>query len=162
MKSAPAAPLHPEQWIGALTMALLVLITGANVVVRYLTDRSFAWTEEISVFLLIVLTLAGSAWAATRDGHIRIEYLYMRGSEKQRSVLRWLSRLATAGIFFLLAVLAARACWSEFSFGETTAGLGLPRWWYTAWIPPLTLWVAVRAWSARDALKIADEAGNAP
>ena len=31
-------------------MVVLTLITLGNVVTRYLTDESFAWTEEISVF----------------------------------------------------------------------------------------------------------------
>ena len=38
-----------------------MLITLGNVLTRYLTDQSFAWTEEISVFLIVVMTLAGAA-----------------------------------------------------------------------------------------------------
>ncbi|HEY1091528.1 MAG TPA: TRAP transporter small permease subunit, partial [Burkholderiaceae bacterium] len=59
-------------------MAALVLITMANVLVRYLSNQSFAWTEEISVFLLVVMTLAGAAMAAAQDAHIRIEFFYAR------------------------------------------------------------------------------------
>lgn len=61
-----------EDWIAVLAMALLCLITMGNVLVRYFSDRSFAWTEEISVFLLVVMTLAGAAAAAARDNHVRI------------------------------------------------------------------------------------------
>ena len=56
---APAARTLPEDWLTAAAMALLALITFANVLVRYFTDASFAWTEEISVFLMIVLALVG-------------------------------------------------------------------------------------------------------
>jgi len=142
--SKPAA-MPIEQALGALAMALLVLITLANVVVRYLTNRSFAWTEEISVFLLVAMTLVGSAWAALHDVHIRIDYYYMRGSARRRRLLGAISALATAFIFGLLAVLIARAALAEYSFAETTPGLGVPRWWYTAWLPALALWVAIRA-----------------
>lgn len=55
-------------------MALLALITFANVLVRYFTNSSFAWTEEISVFLMIVLALVAGSAAVARDLHIRIEY----------------------------------------------------------------------------------------
>ena len=44
-------------------MALIALITLANVVVRYLTAYSFAFTEEVSVALLVALALLGSAAA---------------------------------------------------------------------------------------------------
>lgn len=133
-----------EQTLGAIVMALLVLITLTNVVVRYLTSQSFAWTEEISVFLLVVMTLAGSAWAAARDAHIRIEFFYLRDA-KPRRWLALLSALATALMFAMLAVLLARAAVFEYQFGETTTGLGVPRWWYTAWLPVLAAWIAIRA-----------------
>ena len=45
-------------------LAALALITFVNVLVRYFTDQSFAWTEEISVFLLIVLTMTGGSMAS--------------------------------------------------------------------------------------------------
>lgn len=62
--SAPASPapednaprsLRIEDWLTVIVMAALALITFANVLVRYFTNSSFAWTEEISVFLMIVL-----------------------------------------------------------------------------------------------------------
>lgn len=138
-----ARPL--EERLGAVTLAVLLLITLANVVVRYLTSQSFAWTEEISVFLLLVMTLAGSACAATADSHIRIEFFYSRGSIGRRRALLLLSALATAAIFVLLAVLMAHAALDEFDLGETTMGIGVPRWWYTVWLPGLALLVGIRA-----------------
>jgi len=45
---APFAWRLPEDWIGAAAMAVLATITFANVIARYFTDESFAWTEEIS------------------------------------------------------------------------------------------------------------------
>lgn len=47
--------LRIEDWLTVIIMALLALITFGNVLVRYFTDASFAWTEEISVFLMILL-----------------------------------------------------------------------------------------------------------
>ena len=52
-----AVPLKIEDWLTVIVMGLLSLITFANVLVRYFTDQSFAWTEEFSVFLMIVLAL---------------------------------------------------------------------------------------------------------
>jgi len=43
--------LRIEDWLTVIVMAALALITFANVLVRYFTSSSFAWTEEISVFL---------------------------------------------------------------------------------------------------------------
>lgn len=133
-----------EELVGAAVMAALVLITLANVLVRYFTSQSFAWTEEISVFLLVVMTLAGAAIAAGEDAHIRIDFFYHRGSSRRRW-LAVLSVLGTVLLFALLAVLLVRTGWEEFDLGETSMGMGVPRWWYTAWMPLLALLVAVRA-----------------
>lgn len=133
-----------EEVAGVLVMITLVLITLINVLVRYFTSQSFAWTEEISVFLLVIVTLAGAAIVGARDAHIRIDFFYVRGSRSRRRWLAVLSTAGTASLFALLAILFARSAWTEFEFGETTFGLGLPRWWYTVWMPLLALLVAVR------------------
>src|SRR3546814_14074945 len=69
----PVKPLKIEDWLSVLILAALAIITFATVVIRYLTDSSFAWTEEISVFLLIVLTITAGATAFVRTQYIRIE-----------------------------------------------------------------------------------------
>lgn len=143
--SEPPASHSLGTWIGAVLMAALVFITLANVVARYFTNQSFAWTEELSVFLMVVMTLAGSAWAARHDAHIRVDFFYLRGSARRRRLLALISNLTTALLFGLLAVLLARTGLGEYAYAETTTGLGVPRWWYTAWLPFLAAGVAVAA-----------------
>src|SRR5689334_2479794 len=63
-----------EEIAGAAVMAVIALITFANVVVRYATDLSFAYTEEISIALVVVVTLIGASLTITKDRHIRVEY----------------------------------------------------------------------------------------
>jgi TRAP-type C4-dicarboxylate transport system permease small subunit len=134
-----------EEALGIACMAVLVLITLGNVLTRYLTDQSFAWTEEISIFLIVVMTLAGAASVAARDRHIRIEFFYDRGDAGQRRAFRLFSAAATTVLFLVLAVLFAMTLADEVKWSETSMGLGVPRWWFTAVIPPLCLAIAVRA-----------------
>ena len=134
-----------EDAISVSVMAALVVITLLNVVTRYLTSESYAWTEEISVFLMIVLTLAGAASAAASDRHIRIEFFYDSGSARRRHRLRLLSAVVTSAFFVLMTVLFGLVLWDEIRYAETSMGLGIPRWWYTAWIPPLCAVIALRA-----------------
>ena len=62
--------LRLEDWLTVIVMAALALITFANVLVRYFTNSSFAWTEEISIFLMIVLALVAGSAAVAR-GRVR-------------------------------------------------------------------------------------------
>ena len=126
-------------------MVALAIITLGNVLTRYFTDESFAWTEEISIFLIVVMTLAGAAGVAGRDNHIRIEYFYDAGSTTRRRRLRLLAAAATALAFVALAVLFAATVAGEIRWAETSMGLGVPRWWFTIVVPPLCLAIAWRA-----------------
>lgn len=134
-----------EDWIGVIVMVLLVGITFANVLVRYFTDESFAWTEEFSVFLMIVLALVAGSAAVARDRNIRIEFFFERGSAARQRRLAILSALAVAVMFIALAVLGARITWDEYTFGETSPGIGVPSWWYSIWLPLLSAGIALRA-----------------
>lgn len=143
--AAPARRWRVEDGLATVCMAVLVVITAANVAVRYLTDQSFAWTEELSVATMVVMVFAGAASAATRDSHLRVEALYASGGAARRRALRRLSAVCTALVFALLALLFGRTAFDEWRWGETTAGLDWPRWAFTA---PLVALCALVAWRA--------------
>ncbi|MGP1628760.1 MAG: TRAP transporter small permease [Giesbergeria sp.] len=134
-----------EDWLTVLAMAALALITFANVLVRYFTDASFAWTEEFSVFLMIVLALVGGSAAVARDRHIRIEFFSSSGSAARRRRLAQLGALMVAVLFALVAALSVRLVWDDYRYGETSPGIGVPQWWYSMWFPILTALIALRA-----------------
>jgi TRAP-type C4-dicarboxylate transport system permease small subunit len=125
-------------------MAGLCVITMANVVVRYLSDESFAWTEELSVFLLILTTMSGAAAAAVRDNHIRIEFFLERGSAARRRKLVLFGAGISVLFFLVLALLTGRMAWDDYKYAEISMGLGVPRWWYTAWVPAFSLVISFR------------------
>ncbi len=138
-----------EEALAVAAMVLLVAITLLNVLTRYFTDESFAWTEELSVFLMVVMALSGASAIAMRDRHIRIEFLFNRrtpqGEEVPRRSLKLFSCLATSAVFALLAALFARWVWDQYKFSETSMGLGVPLWWYGLAMPVLCLAIAARA-----------------
>lgn len=138
-------PLKIEDWLTVLIMGTLALITFANVLVRYFTNSSFAWTEEFSVFLMILLALVAGSAAVARDRHIRIEYFAEGGSPQRRRRLAQFGALMVALLFGLVAVLSVRLVWDDYKFGETSPGIGVPQWWYSIWLPVVSLGIALRA-----------------
>lgn len=144
--AAPTRPrVLPEEVIAVGCMVVLVLLTLANVVVRYLTDQTLAPTEEVSIALMVVMTLAGASAAAARDRHVRIEYFYETGPMRRRRRLAMIASASAALFFVLLGLLAARVVWDEWRYNETSMALGVPRWWYTVWVPLLCFAIAWRA-----------------
>jgi TRAP-type C4-dicarboxylate transport system permease small subunit len=134
-----------EDRIGAVLMAVLALITFANVVVRYLTDQSFAWTEELSVVLMVLLTMVAASAAIVRNSHVRIEVLLVGGSPARQRALESLAALASVIAWLLISGLGSRLAWDDYRFDVTTPGIGLPQWWYTVWLPVLALLLAARS-----------------
>lgn len=144
----PRVPLRLEEAIGALAMALLCAISFANVLVRYLTSVSFAFTEEYSVFLLVVMTFAGAALAFATDGHVRIAVLENRLAPEGRLLCRLLALAATTMVLGMVIWYGALLTLDQWEFEETSPGLGYPQWLYTMWLPVLASLCLLRAWGA--------------
>jgi len=142
--SKPRVPLVIEDALTALVMGALALITFINVLVRYFTDQSFAWTEEVSVFLMIVLALVGASVAFARNHHIRIEFFANRAKPKTQRLLAELAAWFGALMFFALAILSARLVWDQYIYEETSPAIGVPQWWYSIWLPLLSITIACR------------------
>jgi TRAP-type C4-dicarboxylate transport system permease small subunit len=138
-------PLAIEDWLTVTIMALLALITFANVLVRYFTSSSFAWTEEFSVFLMILLAMVAGSAAVARDRHIRIEYFAENGPMARRRRLAQFGAAMVALLFLLIGALGIRVVWDDFRFEETSPGVGVPQWWYSIWLPVVSFAIALRA-----------------
>lgn len=138
-------PLKVEEMLVAAAMAVMALITAANVVTRYLTDISLAFTEEYSVVLMVLVALLGTAVATASGRHIRIGYfidlLPARGQRRAEMAAMVLTMLC----FGLLVWYGYRLAYDEYRFEVLSNGLGHPNWWYTGWLPLLSVVVVLRA-----------------
>ena len=153
MANADAGESHPggtrptlrlERAIMAGTMGLLCLITMANVVVRYFTNISFAFTEEISIALMVVMTLTGAAHAFVDNKHIAITYFVDLLGPRGHRLARGLALIAALAMFTLLAWYGTRMAWDDFRFDVTSPALGIPQWIYTIWLPLLSALIVIR------------------
>ena len=156
----PSPDARPERWLASLALVIIALISLGNVVTRYITGGSLAFTEEFSVFLLVVLTFAGAAVALRRNGHIRVGLLEraLQSAPRQALILfQWACGMAVLG---LITWFGGRLAWQEYQWESLSPGLGLPQWWYIVWLPLLSAAMMVRqTQQTRDRLRgrLADE-----
>ncbi|MFP3976852.1 TRAP transporter small permease [Marinobacter sp. KMM 10035] len=142
----PSRPpkFRPEAWLASVALITICLISLGNVVVRYTTDASFAFTEEFSVFLLVLLTFGGAAVAARDNQHIRIELVehYLPPvALKGLFVLQWLAGVAVMGVTTWYGSIFAM---QEYDWESLSPGLGLPNWIYVIWLPVLSGAIVIR------------------
>ena len=137
-------PLAIEENLAGIAIGLLGLITFANVVVRYLTNFSFAFTEEFSIFLMLFMALIGGSSVMAKGGHLNIMYVTDKFPPKIRHATLLFAMVVTAFTFLMLAVLGGG--WpDEYRYEVTSPGLGIPTWFYTVWLPLLSLAIFGRA-----------------
>jgi len=149
--------LKLEEVLIAAGMAGIALITAANVVVRYLTNISFAFTEEYSVVLMVIVTLLGTSLAMAGGRHIKIEYFTNLLSKRGQQIAEIIAMALVIICFGIILVYGAYLTWDEYRFESLTPGLGDPQWLHTGWMPLLSIFVigraagrALRMWRGED------------
>jgi TRAP-type C4-dicarboxylate transport system permease small subunit len=138
-------PLKIEEALVAAAMAAMALITVANVVTRYLTDISLAFTEEYSVVLMVLVALLGTAVATASGRHIRIAYFVELMGPRGQRIAEMIAMVLTVLCFGILVWYGWRLAYDEYRFEVLSNGLGNPNWWYTGWLPVLSAIVVLRA-----------------
>ena len=89
-----------NQWVGrgvAWVTLGLVLVVFVDVVMRYLFNTSFVFTQELEWHLFGFIFLFGAGYTLLHDGHVRVDIIYQRVGFKSRA---WINLIGV--IFFLI------------------------------------------------------------
>lgn len=153
---------NAEKILCALILLAMTALGFANVLVRYLTDRSFAATEEILVNGFLLLTVLGAAVAARRGEHLAVTLVSDLLPPRRRIAVLWLSTLLSATLLLLSAWFTWGLVTNQMASGTVSYGLLVPAWWYTIGLPFGFLLVLVRAvqraWETHRTLSVAPDA----
>jgi TRAP-type mannitol/chloroaromatic compound transport system permease small subunit len=89
-----------NEWVGRgvswVTLSL-VLVVFIDVVMRYLFNTSFVFTQELEWHLFGFIFLIGAGYTLLHDGHVRVDIIYQRLGFKGRA---WINLLGV--LFFLI------------------------------------------------------------
>jgi len=140
----PRIPAKIEEFFAALAMALICLITFANVLVRYFSDESFAFTEEFSVFLMVVLTFVGASAAFAKNTHIRMSFLVEKLAPRIAARIEIAVMAVAAALFAIVVWYGIKLLLDDWNFDTTSPGIGIPQWIYTLWLPLLSAVITLR------------------
>ncbi len=140
----PRFSVKIEEFLGAMAMLLICVITFANVLVRYFTDESFAFTEEFSVFLMVVLTFVGASAAFAKNSHIRMTFAVGKLPPRIAHRIELVMMFAAMVLFALLVWYGSKLLADDWKFETTSPGIGIPQWLYTLWLPLLSAVIALR------------------
>lgn len=124
-----------EEMLGALLLAVMVTIAFVNVVVRYCTSFSFAWTEELTINFFVWIVLLGSARSFRDGSHLGMSILYDALPKSLRFCCYLLSMTLCLGFFGALAWTGWLEVRDEYELEVISEALAVPVWWYTIATP---------------------------
>lgn len=91
--------LAGNRWVLIVLLAVMALIIFANVGLRYLTNESIEWAEEVARHLMIWLTFLGAGPVLRYGGHIAVDNLQDSLPRGLAVALRWVISLLLLGFF---------------------------------------------------------------
>ncbi len=107
----------------------IAALTIANVFARTLLGSSLVFAEEVSQFLIVMVTFLGLGYATAKGRHIRMTAIYDQLPEAGRKRLMLLITSTTAALLFYLAYLGvAYAAGTVRALGSVSPALRVPLW----------------------------------
>ena len=98
-------------------LAAMATMVFANVALRFLTDHSILWVEEVSRYLMIWLTFLGAGLVLRYGGHIGIDTLQDK-LPRQAQWIRAVIFLVMLAFFAVMLWLGVR--YTLLTWGQTT------------------------------------------
>lgn len=124
-----------EELILSYGIILLAGITMGNVVSRKFFNHSWSFTEEVSQFILVIITFIGVGYAARKSRHIRMTAFYDMIGEKLKKVIILIVSFFTMLLMFYLAYYAMEYTLNVMETQRLTPVLRLPFYLVVIWVP---------------------------
>jgi TRAP-type C4-dicarboxylate transport system permease small subunit len=114
--------------VGAGVIFALMLITGIDVVGRYLFQSPLSGAFELSELALALMVIFGWGYNQAVKGHVEIDLLYKRLPQGVQTILDCLIPLLGLSLFVFVSWQAINFTITSIGWGENTEMLHLPVW----------------------------------
>lgn len=124
-----------EEIVMSVILSFVTLITFANVVVRYCTDGQFAWSEELTINLFVLLIMMGCGLCAREGSLISLSLIYDFVPLKAKKTMVGIITVANTAFYAILLWTGFDKVLTQMASGKQTPSLMLPEWVFTIFLP---------------------------
>ena len=117
-----------ENVIMSIGLLLISAIVFANVVARYFFDHSFAWSEELSRYIIVWVTFFGISSCARYDGHVCVDLLPNLLKGKAKQVQQIAVCILSIGLSAYMTYISIQFTITQFQGGNTSIAIAIPIW----------------------------------
>lgn len=135
---------HIEEVLSAICLVIMTTLAFTNVIARHVFSASFSFSEEITTYLFVLLSLLGSAIAAKRYAHLGLTIVLDVVGPKTRKVMKLIG-------FALAAIFSGAICYygifmviSQYTKNQVTAGMQWPEWIFGSFVPIGAFFITIR------------------
>ena len=135
---------HIEEVLVCTCLVVMTGLTFVNVVARYIFSASLSFSEEITTYLFVLLSLLGSAIAAKRGAHLGLTIISDRVGPKAGRILGIISMACATAFSALICYFGIFMTLNQFNKGQLTAGTQLPEGIFGSFVPIGALFITIR------------------
>lgn len=117
---------HIVSLTGAIFLAVITVVTFAQVIARYVFHNAMDWPEELSMFLFVWLAYLGCCKNMHENAHLRVEALVMLFSKKVQLILNIITLLITIGFSLFIAYNGALMAIEVSESGQEAMTMPIP------------------------------------
>jgi TRAP-type transport system small permease protein len=114
--------------INIVTLSLVTAIIGVDVVLRYVFNAPLPWGIEATSLLLLLMVFGSLPYVWQRDGHIRMELIYVKLTRVPRALADVVTALSGGAFSALLCYEMMRTFPAIRERNEGAEYLGVPHW----------------------------------
>lgn len=133
-----------EESLCCICLVIMTALTFANVIARYVFSASFSFSEEITTYLFVLLSLLGAAIAAKRGAHLGFTLLTDHVGKVAGRILGIISMTLSTLFSGVICYYGVLMTLNQFNKGQLTAGTQLPEWIFGSFVPVGALFVTIR------------------
>ena len=125
-----------EEHFAGFFLGVMLLLGFINIISRCVSGFSFAFTEEVIVYLFVASTYIGISSCVYRGLHLSVTILSdifkNRKNYAAEMVFEVINLVAAYVLFAILAFLSAKLCIKQIKYDYLTPVLQMPTWIFTA------------------------------
>ena len=107
-------------WVALVIVALMAI----NVLLRYLFHTGSVWAQELEWHLLVPLILFGTSYALRHGEHVRVDIVYGKFSERNKTIVDLVSAILTIAISALFIWFSLHYVQQSYVIGESSPDPG--------------------------------------
>jgi TRAP-type C4-dicarboxylate transport system permease small subunit len=124
-----------ELLLSSIILLVMVTLAFINVVTRYVVNYSFAFTEELTVYLFVWMTLLGTSIAFRDNSHMRVTLFFDKLPPALKRLVYYAIHFSCIWFFGMLTYYGSVQVLDEIAIGIGTESMHVPMAFFTSAVP---------------------------